>query len=418
MKIAYFVNQYPKVSHTFIRREILALERLGLQIERYALRGWDAEVVDEADRSERERTHFLLRDGLSGLLGATARAALSAPLRFVRGLALAWRQWRGGDRSLALNLVTLAEACLLVEWMRRDRIDHLHVHFGTNSALIAMMAKAIGGPDYSFTMHGSEEWDSPRQLRLREKIAEASFVAAVSSHTRAQLMRWCRESDQARLHVVHCGLERDAMPQAAPLAEGNRRLVCVGRLCPEKAQTLLIEAVARLSAQGVDIELVLAGDGETRPQVEALIRRHRLEQRIRITGWIDSAQVQRELAAARALILPSLVEGLPVVIMEAMAARRPVLCTYVGGIAELVRPGEHGWMFPAGSVDAMVVAMRECLEAPVDRLRAMGDAACERVWQRHSVDHEATKLAALFRQLGHEPSAAASPSAPMRTVSG
>ena len=132
-----------------------------------------------------------------------------------------------------------------------------------------------------------------------------------------------------------------------------RRLVCVGRLCEQKGQLLLVEAAHRLTAQGVDFELVLAGDGEMRGAIEALITHHNLQGRVRITGWISGEQVRNEILAARALVLPSFAEGLPVVIMEAMALRRPVISTFVAGIPELVRPGEHGWLVPAGDVEAL-----------------------------------------------------------------
>lgn len=397
MKIGYFVNQYPKVSHSFIRREIHAMERLGFVIERYALRGWDAELVDPLDRAELPKTKFVLQRGVTALFWPALRELLASPVRFVRALAVALAQWRAGDRSLILNLISLAEACLLKQWLRRDSVPHLHAHFGTNSTLIAMLVKALGGPGYSFTMHGSEEWDSPLQLRLGAKVQQARFVAAISSFTRAQLYRWSAPQDYQKIAVVHCGLDAQFLDSAAPPLTDCRRLVCVGRLCAAKAQTLLIEAMARLARDGIEFDLVLAGDGETRPQVEQLIQQHGLQSRVRITGWIDGDQVRQELLAARALILPSLVEGIPVVIMEALALRRPVISTYVGGIAELVRPGHEGWLFPPSSVDEMIAAVKECMQAPVDKLRAMGDSGRERVLRSHAIDHEAQHLARLMR---------------------
>ncbi|MCP5265475.1 MAG: glycosyltransferase family 4 protein [Burkholderiaceae bacterium] len=399
MRVGYFVNQYPKVSHSFIRREILAVERQGIEIERYALRGWAGDLVDPADRRERERTHYILRRGITGLLGPSLRYALRSPMSFFKALAIGWRQWRSGDRSLALNLVTLAEACQLALWLERDRIRHLHVHFGTNSAVVAMMVKALSGIGFSLTIHGSEEWDSPRQLRIGEKVAQSRFVAAISHFTRAQLVRWSGLAHADRVHVVHCGLERKDAVDPGPVSGDNRRFVCVGRLCRDKAQTMLIEALAQVDADTGPVELVLAGDGDARAEVERRVARAGLGARVRITGWIDEAQVQRELANARALILPSFSEGLPVVIMEAMAAGRPVLSTYVGGIAELVENGKEGWLFPAGSVDLMAQAMRECLATPIDRLNEMGARGRAKVWANHSVDIEAARLAGLFRSV-------------------
>ncbi|MNP17369.1 Alpha-D-kanosaminyltransferase [compost metagenome] len=175
------------------------------------------------------------------------------------------------------------------------------------------------------------------------------------------------------------------------------RLVCVGRLCEQKGQLLLLEAARLLAAQSVVFEIVLAGDGEMRADIEALIVRHELQAQVRITGWISSAQVRDEILAARALVLPSFAEGLPVVIMEAMALRRPVLTTYVAGIPELVRQGENGWLFPAGAVEELAAAMADCLAQPVDTLQRMGEAAYQRVLQRHDIDSEAARLAGYFK---------------------
>ena len=142
--------------------------------------------------------------------------------------------------------------------------------------------------------------------------------------------------------------------------------------------------------------IVLAGDGEMRPEIEALIKQRKLQKQVRITGWISSEQVRDEILAARALVLPSFAEGLPVVVMEAMALRRPVLTTYVAGIPELIESGKHGWLFPAGDVDALAAAMQAFLALPLAAVETMGEAAHFQALERHSIDTEAGKLARLF----------------------
>jgi colanic acid/amylovoran biosynthesis glycosyltransferase len=174
------------------------------------------------------------------------------------------------------------------------------------------------------------------------------------------------------------------------------RLVCIGRLSGQKGQLILLQAAAVLMREGVPFELVLAGDGEMRAVIEAAIEQLGLAQRVRITGWIDAAQVREELLAARAMVLPSFAEGLPVVVMEAMALGRPVLTTYIAGIPELVQHGRTGWLFPAGDVDALVAAMKQCLATPTLALDGMGAAARERVRERHDAAREARKLAVLM----------------------
>lgn len=398
MRIAYFINQYPKVSHSFIRREILALERQGFEVLRVALRGWDGELVDPEDIQEQERTHYVLREGVASLAVPLLKAALTSPLRFVSALRVALAMGLRADRPWPYHLVYLAEACRMLPWLREHGARHVHAHFGTNSAEVVMLASLLGGPAYSFTVHGPEEFDKPEFIGLGEKMRRSAFVVAISSYGRSQLYRWVEHAHWQKVKVVHCGLERafhDVPPVPVPVAP---RLVCVGRLCEQKGQLLLVQAANLLAQDGEDFELVLAGDGEMRTEIEALIHRYGLQSRVRITGWISSEQVRAELLAARALVLPSFAEGLPVVIMEAMALRRPVLTTYVAGIPELVRQGENGWLFPAGDVGTLSAAMADCLAKSADSLQLMGEMAYRRVLERHDIDTEAAKLASLFSE--------------------
>ncbi|MFJ1570816.1 glycosyltransferase family 4 protein [Pseudomonas sp. NPDC088322] len=397
MRIAYFINQYPKVSHSFIRREILALELQGIEVQRIALRGWDGELQDNDDIAERSKTRYVLEDGVKGLLKPLLEVLRAQPRRFFSALWLALGMGRRADRSWPYHLIYLAEACRVVQWLQAFGAEHVHAHFGTNSTEVVMLANALGGPHYSFTVHGPEEFDKPQFLHIGEKVRRAAFVAAVSSYGRSQLYRWVAHAHWDKVKVVHCGLEA-AFHAGPPVpVPAVPRLVCVGRLCEQKGQLLLLEAAQKLAAQGTTFELVLAGDGEMRAELETLIARHGLQGQVRITGWISSGQVREELLAARALVLPSFAEGLPVVIMEAMALRRPVLTTYVAGIPELVRPGENGWLFPAGAVQELAAAMADCLGQPDEVLQRMGDAAHQRVLERHDIDTEAAKLASYFR---------------------
>ena len=305
---------------------------------------------------------------------------------------------RSAERPLPVHLAYVAEACRIVPWLREAGVEHVHAHFGTNSAEVAMLVHVLGGPRWSFTAHGTETFDNPRLVHLTEKVLRCAFVVAVSSYGRAQIWRSVEPQHWRKVHLVHCGLDRRFLDAPSTAGAFPRRLVCVARLSPEKGHTLLLEAARRLAAQGTDFELVLAGDGELRPELEALIAQYALADKVRITGWISSQQVRDEILGARALVLASFAEGLPVVIMEAMALRRPVIATSVGGIPELVLPGENGWLVPAGDAEALANSMRQCLETPPDTLARMGEAARDRVLARHDADTEAKKLAQLFRE--------------------
>jgi colanic acid/amylovoran biosynthesis glycosyltransferase len=396
MRIAYLINQYPKVSHSFVRREILALEQQGAHILRIALRGWDAPLVDEEDVLERKRTRYVLGDGALPLMLAAMRILVTRPIRFMRTLLLATRMSRRAERPLPTHLAYMAEACRIVQWLRYENIEHVHAHFGTNSAEVAMLANELGGPEWSFTVHGPEEFDKARAIGLAEKIRRAKFVVAVSSYGRSQLFRHVEHALWSKMHVVHCGLDA-SFTAAIGTLPAARRLVCVGRLCEQKGQLLLIEAAHRLAIDGTDFELAFAGDGELRTDIEALIARYQLQDTVYVTGWISGTRVREEILAARALVLPSFAEGLPVVLMEAMALRRPVISTYVAGIPELVIPGEHGWLVPAGDIEALTQAMRACLDAPAEVLAQMGSAGHRRIVDRHSINIQTNMLAKLFK---------------------
>ena len=398
-RIAYVVSEYPKVSHSFIRREILALERCGWHILRVAMRGWDTVLVDPSDLQERGKTLFVLKGGMFPLAAATFLMLLTAPRRSFAALSLAVQMMHRSDRPFVWHLIYLAEACWMVPHLKKRQIDHLHAHFGTNPAEVAMLASVLMGGTYSLTVHGPEEFDRAPSIHLREKIRRAELVVAISSFGRSQLFRIADEKNWDKIQVVHCGIDGAFTQEPAGGASRAGRLVCVGRLCEQKGQLLLVKAAALLAAEGREFELVLVGDGEHRPLIEALIARLGLAAFVRITGWASAEQVRDEILGARALVLPSFAEGLPVVLMEAMALGKPVLTTYVAGIPELVIDGETGWLFPAGSIDDMLAAMRTCLQTPDEELERMGRAARARALQRHDIDEQAARLSELLASI-------------------
>jgi colanic acid/amylovoran biosynthesis glycosyltransferase len=396
MSIAYLTPIYPMPSSTFIRREIAALEARGMVVHRFAMRRFEGELVDEADRAEQRRTYFLLEVGALGLVTAVFWGALTLPRRWATALAAAVRMGLRSERGLIRHLIYLAEACELHRRLVACSARHLHAHFGSNAADIALLCYLLGGPPYSITIHGPDDFDAPRPLSLRAKVHHAAFVVAISQYTRSQLYRWCALEDWSKIHVIHCGLDSGFMPSDIMPVPDRPRLVNVGRLSEQKGQLLLVEAAARLREQGLEFELVIVGDGPMRGEIETLIERFDLQQQVRITGYLSNHDVRQELQAARALVLPSFAEGLPVVIMEALAWGRPVISTYIAGIPELVQPGVNGWLVPAGAVEPLVDAMTEALAAAPSELDRMGRAGAVRVADRHRIEIGARKLASLF----------------------
>lgn len=393
--VAYLINQYPKVSHSFIRREILALAAQGIHICRYSIRPCPDQLIDPDDLEELKKTQVLLAVGLGGLVVQLSWVLVSRPLAFIRAFKLATQIGWQSHRGLWRHYIYLAEASVLFFRLRAANVTHLHAHFGTNPAAVAMLCHALGGPPYSFTVHGPDEFDHPQALHLETKIAHAAFVVAVSSYGKSQLYRWSHPQDWSKIHIIHCGLDHLFLGQPPTSLPETSHFVCIGRLCPAKGQLLLVEAVAQLIAEGVDLRLTLVGDGELRPALETAIATAQLEKIVTITGWVSSSHIRDYLLDAKIKVLPSFAEGLPVVLMEALALGRPVISTYIAGIPELVEPA-HGWLIPAGSVTALKEAMRVSLATHTDQLQYMGQAGAHRVAVSHNIKTETAKLSQLF----------------------
>jgi glycosyltransferase involved in cell wall biosynthesis len=233
---------------------------------------------------------------------------------------------------------------------------------------------------------------------LVEKVAAARFVVAISRFCRAQLACTAGLSVWSKLHIVRCGVDTREFDVSGESFEGNSTFVCVGRLSRHKAQALIVEATSRVAVKYPQVKVLLIGDGENRDQIEGAIRRYGMQKHVEIMGWRNNTEVRQTLGGARALLLPSFAEGLPVVIMEALALGRPVITTFVAGIPELIDQ-DCGWIIPAGSVDDIVQAMTAALETPPSKLAEMGQEGRRRVMEAHDVHHNAAALRKLFAQV-------------------
>jgi colanic acid/amylovoran biosynthesis glycosyltransferase len=396
VRIAYLVNQYPTTSHSFIRREILALEEQGAEVDRYSIRSTDGRYVDAQDAKEAAKTTVLLGNW-SRMMGAVGRIAAKNPARFANAVGMSHRFACQSDRGLVPHAAYLAEACVLLEHLQANRVEHLHAHFGTNSAAVAALCRVLGGPPYSFTVHGPEEFDRAAVLSLGEKISGASFVVAISEYGRSQLYRLVERQHWDKICIVRCGLQKDLLERVVTPVSGNNRFVCVGRLHEQKGQFILLDAARALKARGLDFRITLVGDGPLRSEMQTRINALGLSEEVRIAGWLTEQQVIGELEESAALVLPSFAEGLPVVIMEAFALGRPVVSTYVAGIPELVEPGVNGWLVPAGSVEALAQCMSDVMATDNRTLSEMGGRGKTAVQVRHDIARSGARLLDLMK---------------------
>jgi glycosyltransferase involved in cell wall biosynthesis len=392
VRLAYLCNLYPAVSHSFVRREIEAVERAGHDVHRFSVRRARSDLRDPADQREVERTEVILSKGVARLLGSALLLCVSRPARTVHAIAAARRLAGPGLGQKLKHLAYWIEAAWLVRRLEGLGVEHLHAHFGTNPAAVAVIARAWGGPPFSFTVHGPDEFDAPVALSLPAKIEAASFIAAISSYGRSQLMRWSTPDHWAKIGVVRCGLDRDYLEaKAKPVSARSTEFVCVARLSAQKGLPLLIAGCATLRARGQQFSLTVIGDGEMRDELEAEVAARKLGDTITFAGVQTAAEIREHLNRARAFVLPSFAEGLPVVIMEALALGRPVISTAIAGIPELV-DDTCGWLIPAGSEEALADAMESALHASAKDLSAKGAEGRKRVRKLHDADRNAAFL--------------------------
>jgi colanic acid/amylovoran biosynthesis glycosyltransferase len=392
---AYLINQYPAPSHSFIRREIHALEAQGWTVHRFTHRRSQAPLVDPLDRDEAQRTCVLLDSGPGTFLAAGLYWLVRHPRRTLLTLWRSLADARTGDRRLFAHLGYFALACMLSRRLRQLGYPHLHAHFGTNPADVARLCRSLCGLTYSVTFHGPHEYEIPDRLNLAGKVAGASFIAAISDAGR-QAIRARYPGAGDKLITVRCGLDAAWFARPAWPVTLAPRLVSVARLDVQKNPLLLIEAAALLAARGIAFELALVGDGALRTEVERRIARYGLESCVQLCGWGTQQQVLQHLRACRALVLSSHDEGLPVAIMESYAADRPAIAPDVGAVRELVETGITGWLVPPRDPVALADAMQACLEASEAQLQALGWQARERVQALHHIDRSAQLLAAAF----------------------
>jgi glycosyltransferase involved in cell wall biosynthesis len=394
VKVAYVIGTYPRASDTFIQREVAGVRACGVDVATYSVRRPGSEhLVGEEQRAEHEATTYLLPARPASVARAQTRMARRDPHAWAGALRLVRQLRPPGVRSLVWHGFYLAEAALLAERLLDDGVDQVHNHYGDHTATVALLAARLAGLPFSMTVHGSRIFFEAVDAALDVKVAEAEFVACISDFTRSQVMVFAPESCWPKLHVVHCGVQpaRFELPRAAD--PSRFRVVAVGRLAPEKGVSNLLRATAAAHVAGLD--LVLAGDGPDRAELEALARELGVD--ATFTGSMNQSEVRELLRDTDVLVSPGLAEGLPTSIIEALAARVPVVASRLAGIPELVEDGVSGRLVSAGNVEALAAALVELHALGPEGRRAWGDAGRAAVERDFDVDREAARLAAIFR---------------------
>ena len=398
--IAYLTGEYPRATDTFIQREVAALRALGITVHTCSVRRTDsAHHVGAEQKAEAAATFYVIRAARRPLtlLAAHAAALTRAPGRYLRALRLALTSGAPGLKGLAWQLFYFAEAGVLARHLRGLGVCHLHNHFGNSSCTVAMLTSALSGIPYSYTMHGPAIFFAPEHWRIDVKIARAAFVSCISHFSRSQGMIFAAPEHWAKMHIVHCGVDPAVYDRpAVPASEGcGPRLLFVGRLAAVKGLPMLLDAAAALAAEHPGLRLTIVGDGPDRAWLEARAAELGIGAQVVFTGYRSQAEVADALTETDVFVLPSFAEGVPVVLMEAMAARVPVVATRVAGVAELVEDGVSGHLVPPGDAETLTGALRRIMGDEALR-RAMGAAGRARVLEAFDARREASRLAGLF----------------------
>ena len=400
--VAYLCSRYPAVSHAFVLREVAALRAAGTEIETITIRRSDpSELLSDADRSEAKATWSVLPASPGQVAGAHIAALRRAPGAYLATLARALRLSPGGLRGLLWQLFYFAEAMLVWRRLAERGIGHIHVHFANVAADVALLAttfgRSAGGPrTWSFTMHGPTEFLDVEAHRLPQKAQDAAFVACISDFARSQLMSLIDSGRWDRLHIVHCGIHPGEAPREKPSGNGSPpMLLSVGQLIARKGHGVLIEALAELAAEGVEIDATLVGAGPERGRLEEMAQSLGVAERVRFTGALGQDELPALYERADIFCLASFAEGVPVVLMEAMAHGIPVVSTRIMGIPELVEDGETGLLVAPGRAADLAAAIRRLASDPELSAR-LGDAGREKVAAEFNQRDSAAQLKALF----------------------
>lgn len=394
-RIAYLTSLYPATSHTFILREVNALREAGVHVSTFSIRAPSAEeLTDERIAAEAATTYTILSQPILAIAGSHAKMLLTRPGRYVRGAWQALRHRPPGLRAFFLSLAHFAEAVVLANELKRQGITHLHNHFANSAATVGLLASTMIDLPWSFMIHGISETDYPAGYTLPDKVRAARFVACASWFGRAQAMRVVEPEHWDKIRVVRCGVSlRDVKP--SPAVRSGRQIICVGRLSPEKGHTGLLDAFASIRQSIGDVRLKLIGSGPDEAALRNRVDQLRLGDSVEFCGRRSEAETLAAIAVADVLVVSSFMEGLPIVLMEAMALGTPVIAPALAGIPELVDDGRTGLLFTPSKWEDLERALVRMFTD--DQLRAQLSAnGQDAIAAEFDLSQSTDALAALF----------------------
>ncbi|WP_263360068.1 glycosyltransferase family 4 protein [Acidicapsa ligni] len=407
LRIGYLLSRYPAVSHTFFLKEVLGVRDRGLVVETASINPPDRRIEDlpKVEAREAETTFYVKAGGKLSLVCKLLAIVVQHPAVALRGLRAAFQLGGWDLKGRAFALFYLAEALLVGRWLRRNSLEHLHVHFGGPVATVGMLTAAAWQIPWSVTLHGPDEFFDQDAFYLRQKIESAAFVICISDFCRSQVLRVSPATTDSRLEVVRLGVDcttlqprqRTSIPASTSISANGVRIVCTGRMVAAKGHRILLEAVAAMVAAGAELSLVLIGDGPERPSLEAQCRQQGIASYVRFLGAMAHQPTLAEVAQADIFVLASFAEGLPVALMEAMALGVPCVSTTIAAIPELILDGQNGLLAPPANPYALRIALERLASDP-DLRHRLGLAARATVEEQYNLSRNLDQLANTWRR--------------------
>ncbi len=398
--IAYLLSNYPMLSMIFIVREVLHLRELGLRIDVASINPPDRapQGLTDDEAAEAAHTYCLKKHGAAGALRAHLKTLVTRPFGYLRGLRWVLRLSSLDPRRLFFHLMYFTEALMVGHWMRRKGQTHLHAHLAQQAATVGLYVRYIFNAGFSITVHGPDEFYDVRGQYLAEKIEAADFICCISSFARSQMMRCCSYDQWSKFVVARLGVDPQVFsPQPPRVAPETFEVLCVGRLIPAKGQHVLIDAVARLALEGRRVRLRLVGLGPDETSLRERAAHIASPDCVVFDGGVNQDRIRCLYAAADIFCIPSFAEGIPVVLMEAMAMGIPCVTTHITGIPELIRDGIDGLLVAPSDLDALVSALSRLMDDAALRQRIAGSAR-ERIVEHYNLRRNVERLAAIFAE--------------------
>lgn len=400
--ITYVVSQYPAISHTFILGEVNGIKAKGIDVHVASINQPDRafDQLTAIEQAACKESVFVKSAVLNpiGLLRYTFKTLLASPKGFFCSLGNTLRSALAYPRQLPQHIAYWLEAMVVADMAKKNGSQQLHAHFSTQGCTVAMLAAQIADIDFSFTVHGPDEFYNVDEQYLEKKFSAANFIVCISDFARSQVMKYTAFDDWDKLHINYLGVDSSLFhPSKKPEQPTCPTLLCVGRLCNAKGQGVLIQAAKILSERGVNYRVHFVGDGPDREKLEAFSLQHGLTEQLTFLGKINHDQVQVLQREADIFVLPSFAEGIPIVLMEAMASGTPCVTTHITGIPELFTHNDDGLLVRPGNATQLADALEALINDGELRAR-IANNALQTITRDWDLQNSNARLADIFQQ--------------------